>query len=74
MTQIYQEQLSNGLWVVAEPSASAQSLSMTMLVPAGVASEPEGAQGTSALLEEMITRGAGGLDARLLQQLKAQLN
>ena len=73
MTQVFHEQLPNGLWLVAEPSTSAQSLSMTMLVPAGVASEPEGAQGTSALLEEMITRGAGGLDARAHSEALDQL-
>jgi predicted Zn-dependent peptidase len=73
MTQIHQEQLPNGLWLVAEPSASAQSLSMTMLVPAGVASEPEGFHGASALLEEMITRGAGGLDARAHSEALDQL-
>jgi len=64
MSEIFQEQLPNGLWLVAEPSSSAQSLSMTLLVPAGVAGEPEGKQGTAALLEELIARGAGGLSAR----------
>lgn len=73
MNQIYQEQLPNGLWLVAEPSASAQSLSMTLLTPAGVASEPQGMQGASALLEEMITRGAGGLDARAHSEALDQL-
>ncbi len=73
MTQIYQEQLPNGLWLVAEPSSSAQSLSMTLLTPAGVASEPQGKQGASALLEEMITRGAGGLDARAHSEALDQL-
>ncbi len=65
--------MPNGLWLVAEPSESAQSLSMTMLVPAGVASEPQGMQGASALLEEMITRGAGGLDARAHSEALDQL-
>ena len=64
MSGIYQEKLTNGLWLVAEPNESAQSLSMSMLTPAGVATEPEGMQGASALLEEMMARGAGGLDAR----------
>ena len=73
MTQLYQQQLSNGLWLVAEPSASAQSLSMTLLTPAGVASEPKGRQGTAALLEEMITRGAGDLNARAHSEALDQL-
>jgi predicted Zn-dependent peptidase len=64
MSRIYQEQLPNGLWLIAEPHDTARSLSMTMLVPAGVANEPEGMQGASALLEEVMARGAGGLSAR----------
>jgi len=64
MSSIYQEKLPNGLWLVAEPHGTAQSLSMTMLIPAGVANEPNGQQGASALLEEMMARGAGGLSAR----------
>ncbi len=64
MSLIHQEQLPNGLWLVAEPNDSAQSLSMTMLTPAGVATEPAGQQGAAALLDEMLARGAGGLSAR----------
>jgi len=64
MSRIHQEQLPNGLWLVAEPNDSAQSLSMSFITPAGVAAEPQGMQGASALLEEMMARGAGGLDAR----------
>jgi len=64
MSSIHQEQLPNGLWLVAEPNDSVQSLSMSFLTPAGVAAEPKGMQGASALLEEMMARGAGGLDAR----------
>jgi len=64
MSSIYQEKLPNGLWLVAEPHGTAQSLSMSMLIPAGVATEPSGMQGASALLEEMMARGAGGLSAR----------
>jgi predicted Zn-dependent peptidase len=64
MSRIHQEQLPNGLWLVAEPNDAAGSLSMTMLTPAGVAAEPQGMQGAAALLEEMMARGAGGLDTR----------
>jgi predicted Zn-dependent peptidase len=73
MTQIFHERLPNGLWLIAEPSDTAQSLSMTMLVPAGVACEPQGMQGASALLEEMMTRGAGGMDARAHSEALDQL-
>jgi predicted Zn-dependent peptidase len=64
MTRIHQHRLPNGLWLLAEPVAGAQSLAMSFLVPAGVTSEPEGQQGAAELLSEMICRGAGGLDAR----------
>ena len=56
--------MGNGLELVAEPIEGMQSLAMTLLVPAGVASEPESGQGASAMLAEMICRGAGGLSAR----------
>jgi predicted Zn-dependent peptidase len=64
MTQIIQHRLANGMWLVAEPMPSAQSLAMTMLLPAGVAHEPADHQGVAALLAEMMCRGAAGLDAR----------
>lgn len=73
MTQTYHEQLPNGLWLVAEPNPSAQSLAMTLLIPAGVASEPDGQQGAAALLEEMVTRGAAGLSARQHSEALDQL-
>lgn len=64
MSVIHQHKLANGLWLVAEPIAHAQSLAMTFLLPAGVIVEPEGQQGMAALLAEMICRGAGELDAK----------
>lgn len=64
MATIHQRQLDNGLWLLAEPISGAQSLAMTMLVPAGVAAEPAGQHGLGAILAEHIVRGAGELDAR----------
>ncbi len=64
MNAIHTHRLDNGLWLVAEPVAGAQSLAMTMLLPAGVATEPSGQQGVSPLLAELICRGAGELDSR----------
>jgi predicted Zn-dependent peptidase len=64
MTQILRHQLDNGLWLVAEPMPSVQSLAVTLLLPAGVAQEPADRQGAAAVLAEMICRGAGDLDAR----------
>lgn len=64
MNQIHQHRLSNGLWLVAEPITGVQSLAMTLLVPAGVAQEPDDQQGVAGLLAEMICRGAGSLNAK----------
>ncbi len=64
MSRIDRHQLRNGLWLVAEPIESAQSVAMSMLLPAGVATEPADRQGVGTLLAEMICRGAGDLDAR----------
>ncbi len=64
MDQIHRHQLSNGLWLVAEPIAGAQSLAMSFLTPAGVACEPADSQGVATLLAEMVCRGAGELDAK----------
>ena len=49
---------------MAEPIGHAQSLSLTILVPAGVVYEPAGQQGAAAVLAEMICRGAGDLEAK----------
>lgn len=64
MGAINYEQLPSGLWLLAEPIASSQSLSMSLLAPGGVAAEPEGQQGVATMLAEMVCRGAGSLGAR----------
>ncbi len=64
MTQISEHTYENGVRLVAEHVPGAQSLAMTALTPAGVASEPAGRQGVAAVLAEMICRGAGERDAR----------
>jgi len=64
MPLIHQTTLPNGLTVVAEPIPGVQSLAMTLLVPAGLASQPADRQGVAPLLAEMVCRGAGGRSAR----------
>ncbi|MBB6429978.1 M16 family metallopeptidase [Algisphaera agarilytica] len=64
MPEIVQTVLPNGLTVVAEPIPGASSLAMTLLTPAGLASQPVDQQGVAPLLSEMICRGAGGKTAR----------
>lgn len=62
--EIYRHQFENGLVLLAEAVGGAESLAMSVLVPAGLAQEPAGQQGVSALLTEMICRGAGPLNSR----------
>ena len=64
MAALHEDRLPNGLRLVAEARPAARSTAMTLLLPAGVATEPAGGQGLSAVLAEMIFRGAGRLDAR----------
>ena len=64
MPTVHQTTLPNGLKVVAEPIPGVGSLAMTLLCPAGLASQPEDRQGVAPLLAEMVCRGAGGRSAR----------
>lgn len=64
MSEIYQHELPNGLVLLGERHPSAQSLAMTMLLPASVAAEPDDRQGLATVFSEMICRGAGDLDAK----------
>jgi predicted Zn-dependent peptidase len=73
MNQIYQKQLPNGMWLIGEPIASAQSLAMSMLFPAGTTQESPDRLGAATMLAEMICRGAGGLDARAHSEALDQL-
>ena len=61
---IHQHRFAHGLELLAEPVAGAESLAMTLLVPAGLAAEPHARQGAATMLSEMICRGAGGLSSR----------
>ncbi|MCX5661945.1 MAG: pitrilysin family protein [Planctomycetota bacterium] len=73
MSQIHQHRLANGLILLAEPVAGAQSLAMSLLSPAGVAHEPADKLGVATVLAEMVCRGAGGLDARAHSEALDQL-
>jgi predicted Zn-dependent peptidase len=58
--------LSNGLTLVAERIPAVRSAAMAFLVPAGAASDPEGAAGAATVLSDWILRGAGHRDSREL--------
>jgi len=65
-SQIYTEQLPNGLTLAVEPMPHLRSVSWTLLIEAGSAGDPEGQSGSGSLLSGMVFRGAGDRDAREL--------
>jgi predicted Zn-dependent peptidase len=58
--------LSNGLTLVAEFIPNVRSAAMTLLVPAGAASDPETASGSASIFSDWLLRGAGNRDSRQL--------
>ncbi|MBL8849441.1 MAG: insulinase family protein [Planctomycetaceae bacterium] len=59
-------QLPNGVVLVIEPMADVQSAALALQTPAGSIYEPDGCNGTSAVLSELLVRGAGDRDSREL--------
>lgn len=59
-------QMSNGLTVVGEPMEQVSSAAMSLLVPAGAAHDPAGAEGAAMIAGEWCLRGAGDRDTRQL--------
>jgi predicted Zn-dependent peptidase len=62
----YQHTFPGGLTLVAERMAGVQSAAMTLLIPAGVATDPPAACGVATLLSDLVLRGAGKRDSRQL--------
>ena len=58
--------MSNGLTIVGEPMPSKQAAAFSFLIPAGSATEPNGKDGLTSVLESASYRGAGERDARQL--------
>ena len=58
--------LPNGLRVVVQNMPGLQSAAMSLMIPAGAIHDQPGKLGTTAILSEMIPRGAGGFSAREL--------
>lgn len=57
-------QLDNGLTLILERLPEVQSAAWSMLIPAGSVHEPEGRNGTAAVLCDWMFRGAGDRDNR----------
>ena len=58
--------LPNGLTLLCEKMAGVRSAAMSLLIPAGAASDPDGAVGCANILSELVLRGAGTRDSRTL--------
>src|SRR5688500_10620676 len=58
----------NGLTLLAEQMPGVKSAAMTLLLPAGGATDPDGALGSANVLVEMAMRGAGQRNARQLTE------
>ena len=59
---------SNGLTLVTEMMPDVQSAAVVLLVPGGAVFDPDGENGTAAILCDMITRGAGDRNTRELSE------
>lgn len=62
----FQQTFPNGLTLVAEQMTGVQSAAMTLLIPAGVSTDPEGQVGVTTVLSDLVLRGAGSRDSRAL--------
>src|SRR5690606_20609442 len=58
--------LPNGLRVLYEPMPWLPTLSLTLLMPFGSATDPIGNEGAATVLHEWLQRGAGDLSSREL--------
>lgn len=66
--RFFQHTLKNGLTLLAEKMPAMQSAAMTILLPAGAATDPPHGSGSSALLSDIVLRGAGERDSHQLTE------
>lgn len=64
MPDIVVKQLPCGMPLICERMEGVKSLGLSWLLPFGSAHDPEGRLGMSAMLSQLLFRGAGALDAR----------
>lgn len=64
--QIRIHTFDNGLTLIVEPMPDVQSAAFSMLLPAGSAYDPDGKNGTAAILSDVAVRGAGDRDSKAL--------
>lgn len=64
----FQHTFSNGLTLLAEQMPAMQSAAMTLLLPAGAASDPVDRSGSATVLSDIVLRGAGERNSRQLTE------
>jgi predicted Zn-dependent peptidase len=62
----YQHTFANGLTLLAEQMPGVQSAAMTLLLSAGVSTDPVDRTGSATVLSDLVLRGAGSRDSREL--------
>ncbi len=66
MSTLVQQTLSNGLTVLIEPAHHVESVAYELQLPGGTITDPAGFEGSSLILSELLSRGAGELDSEKL--------
>ena len=69
----FQHMFANGLTLLAEKMPGMQSAAMTLLLPAGAASDPVDRSGSATVLSDLVLRGAGERDSRQLSEYMDKL-
>lgn len=64
----FQHTFANGLTLLAEKMPAMQSAAMTLLLPAGAASDPVDRSGSATVLSDLVLRGAGERNSRQLTE------
>lgn len=64
----FQHTFPNGLTLLAEQMPAMQSAAMTLLLPAGAASDPVDRSGSATVLSDLVLRGAGERNSRQLTE------
>ena len=64
----FQHTFANGLTLLAEQMPAMQSAAMTLLLPAGAATDPVDRSGSATVLSDLVLRGAGARNSRELTE------
>jgi predicted Zn-dependent peptidase len=64
--RFFVHRFANGLTLLGEKMPAVQSAAMTLLLPAGSATDPVNRSGSAAVLSDLVLRGAGSRDSRQL--------